>query len=1002
MTVWETPKIDNRSAEAIFAHLVEQLEERKLATGGEDPLTAALLRVFARYCEIIIHRLNQAPDKNYLAFLNFLQVSRIPPIPAWVPLTFRPVKQLPLTAMPVEVPAHTRVAAPAGDGEPVVFETVRSLTLTNAQLIKVFALDPREDRYADRSALVSPEGSPGEVPFAGELPIRHEFYIGYEPSFGNKDLTQLRLKFDIDGHPSYRSTGQLLEWRIPAAPKDLVLTPSQDTTEQLTRSGEIVFEDLPAWPAHTVFGRNTHWLACRLLRLLKGLSQGKSAEGLPRIRALAISALYKAEQAAIEQASCNNLPLDIGKDFFPLGERPRFGDVFYLRCGAFCRPQADVALKIKLTNPASAGEKSPIRPVNRAGGAQLQWEIWDGKRWIRLDCRDETRSLTEDGTVHFSVPDAAVPASVNGLEGAWIRARLIAGDYGQEEGFEFLGPDQAGGGLRHRSATLAPPAIQSMAVTWSVTTGPRPAETIITHNNLAFQEVDLGKMDYFLPFRPADHASKSCYLGFNAPERALAGRAMDLYFHMGNPAGRSFARSGQHRHLPTLTWQYWNGRHWRDCRVDDGTGCLTMPGIISLHLPEDISPWRECSLIPERELCWIRVLWGAGEYEGLPRLRRILLNTVPATHSITLENELLGSSNGTPRQTFRSARIPILGDLQLEIREPDLPGEQALRTIRQEEGEDAVRVTRNARGVVEEVWIRWHEVADFLSSNGDERHFVVNRLTGEIRFGDGIRGLIPPMGSNNVRLRQYQTGGGTRANQPADSITQLRTAVPFVDSVTNLEPASGGQDVEDWDSLRERGPRWLRHRNRAVTIEDYEDLAIQASAAVARAKCYPLRDLTEDSSSAAYRPGVVSVVIVPSSTDPVPKPGLDLLRQVRRFLDRYRAPAADLIVFGPEYAPVGIEAEIVPAAGYAASGLLADCQRRLNEYLHPLTGGPHGEGWPFGQLPHRSDFYPLLEALPGLEYVRSLQVITGEERPGLLASGVFLICSGQHKIRLEP
>ena len=100
---------------------------------------------------------------------------------------------------------------------------------------------------------------------------------------------------------------------------------------------------------------------------------------------------------------------------------------------------------------------------------------------------------------------------------------------------------------------------------------------------------------------------------------------------------------------------------------------------------------------------------------------------------------------------------------------------------------------------------------------------MVDRETGEIIFGDDRQGRIPPAGTNNVRLRRYQTGGGAAGNKPRGTIEQLRTTVPYVDRVTNLEAAVGGQDLEDWDSLCERGSRWLRHRDRAVTAEDYED-----------------------------------------------------------------------------------------------------------------------------------------------------------------------------------
>src|SRR5262249_5749017 len=153
------------------------------------------------------------------------------------------------------------------------------------------------------------------------------------------------------------------------------------------------------------------------------------------------------------------------------------------------------------------------------------------------------------------------------------------------------------------------------------------------------------------------------------------------------------------------------------------------------------------------------------------------------------------------------------------------------------------------------------------------------RETGEIIFGDGRKGRIPPGGTNNLLLRQYQTGGGGAGNKGAGTIVQLRTTMPYVDSENNLEAASGDQDLEDVDSLRERGSRWLRNRDRAVTAEDYEDLAKLASPLIAKAKCYSCKDFAVDPAGEDFWPGVVSVVIVPRSENPRPQPDLALLRR---------------------------------------------------------------------------------------------------------------------------
>jgi len=572
----------------------------------------------------------------------------------------------------------------------------------------------------------------------------------------------------------------------------------------------------------------------------------------------------------------------------------------------------------------------------------------------------------------------------------------VAGNYGEDERVEF----SAAGGYQRIASTLAPPSIQSLTVTSSVNAGPVRPDAVVTHNNFVVDDVREGAS--FRPFIPAVNSYRTLYFGFEVPNggfNTLAQGAIDLYFHMrASPARRAYLRDATDETLAKLRWQYWNGNDWKDASVNDTTESLTVTGVVTLQAGDDIVPWQQTSL--GGDLYWLKAMWIAGEFGCSPDLTRVLLNTVCATHTVTLQSELLGSSNGKPNQSFHSTRQPILQELCLEVREPDMPETVELEKIHATDGKDTVRIVRDRQGRVEEIWVRWHEVRDWLSSDHSDRHFVLNRETGEIIFGDDKKGRIPPAGTNNIVLRRYQTGGGAAGNRGAGTISQLRTTVPYVDSANNLEAASGGQDIEDWDSLRERGSRWLRHRDRAVTAEDYEDLAKLASPVVAKARCYSCRDFGVDPAGENLWPGMISVVIVPRSEDPTPQPDLTLLRRVRDFLNQSRVADASIVVLAPEYARICVSLIVVPEAAYAGATVVAQCRETLMRYLHPVTGGDEGNGWQFGVLPHESDLYARLESVQGLGYIRSLDLRIKEDRPGLLQSGSFLISSGEHRIQL--
>jgi predicted phage baseplate assembly protein len=192
----------------------------------------------------------------------------------------------------------------------------------------------------------------------------------------------------------------------------------------------------------------------------------------------------------------------------------------------------------------------------------------------------------------------------------------------------------------------------------------------------------------------------------------------------------------------------------------------------------------------------------------------------------------------------------------------------------------------------------------------------------------------------------------------------------------------------------------LRHRDRAVALEDYADLAVLASPEVARSRCEPLRDLVADPLGNTAQPGAVSVIIVPRTSAAKPLPTLELLARVREFLAARACATASLAVVGPLYLRVDVRAEVAVATLGGASTVERAVYEKLAAFLHPLTGGLQGNGWDFGRAPHRSDLFALIESVPDVDHVRYLQITEVEDQPGVRKTGRFLVFSGAHQVSL--
>jgi predicted phage baseplate assembly protein len=365
----------------------------------------------------------------------------------------------------------------------------------------------------------------------------------------------------------------------------------------------------------------------------------------------------------------------------------------------------------------------------------------------------------------------------------------------------------------------------------------------------------------------------------------------------------------------------------------------------------------------------VRALFEVGDDPPV-QLTSILPNTTFASQTVTLTDEVLGSSDASGGLTFKTSHAPVLAGAVLEVFEAD--------------GE----------------WVSWIEVADFHGSGSEDRHYVLDHAIGEVLFGDGVHGRIPPRGTGNIRMARYQTGGGEIGNRASNTIVQLKTTVPYIDKVVNLEAAAGGVAAESTAALVARAPRILRHGGRAVALEDFEDLALLASPEVARAKCVPLRRLQDDPLGNLPQAGAVSVVIAPRSTDAKPVPSAELIAQVTDYLSANSTRTASIGVVGPLYVRVDVSVEVALVSLEGASAVEATVREELSRFLHPLTGGRDGTGWDFGRQPHLSDLHAAISDVAGVDHISRLTFVQTEELTGALNTGRFLVYSGEHEITL--
>ena len=350
-------------------------------------------------------------------------------------------------------------------------------------------------------------------------------------------------------------------------------------------------------------------------------------------------------------------------------------------------------------------------------------------------------------------------------------------------------------------------------------------------------------------------------------------------------------------------------------------------------------------------LFWLRAFPRQGVPE-IGRLRWVGVNAADVEQVADAAPELLGTGNGLSGQEVGLSHTPVVpGSLQVQVQEGDQ-------------------------------WQPWQVVDSFAASKPADRHVTLDpvRRDRPLRRQRARSGL-PHRGRDQggglqLRRRPRRRGEGGRHPQVVGG--------PGV-TVTNPLPTAGGEDGETITRRSQRIPGELARHDRAVTQEDFRELACIVG--VGRAECLPRFDPVTKSFDAA---GVVTVMIWPTD-DPrhpdAPVADATLLSAVCSQLDDRRLVTTELYVVPPAYHPVAVSIGLAVKTGYSAIGVRRWVEMIVRQYLAPLPPfGPDGHGWPLGHRVHGPELEAAVLQVEGVDFVEDLKVADLAARPPVIGT----------------
>ena len=454
-------------------------------------------------------------------------------------------------------------------------------------------------------------------------------------------------------------------------------------------------------------------------------------------------------------------------------------------------------------------------------------------------------------------------------------------------------------------------------------------------------------------------------------------------------------RTPRYRSLPALIQG--------DVFTEPSIAQVTLPGNANqLKLWDDVEPLEmgvgglppnfEDATLNDRLITWIRVRLeqpgaSAASQEGSAEgditqpgaqgrfsLLWAGLNTVRISQRTHISDELLPRGTGGPDQTVTLASRPVV------------PG--------------SVTLSVNAGGV-NEIW----EPVDDLLAAGPEvsvpdprwppgvqpspsarlpyKVFTLDPESGEIRFGDGQRGGRPP--HNAVLRASYDSCQGRAGNVGARAIDSAPSLPPGF-KAANPVATWGGAEAESIQEGEKQVARYLQHRDRLVTVEDFRAITQRAPGVeIGRVEVIPTYNPANDRNAPGDAPGVVTLMVIPRY-DPAqpdaPRPDRLFLNTICRYLDARRLVTTEVILKGPVYQGIWVSASIRVVPGASIAEVTEQVKTALRDFLSPLpvpgalaqTSGFNPDGWPLRTPVIRMQLLAVASRVEGVLLVNDLQL----------------------------
>jgi len=491
-------------------------------------------------------------------------------------------------------------------------------------------------------------------------------------------------------------------------------------------------------------------------------------------------------------------------------------------------------------------------------------------------------------------------------------------------------------------------------------------------------------------FRVSEYSDNALYFGFN--RKFTAG-----------PISMLMIFNEESSYLGTkLRFEYSTIDGFKTLQVVDKTDSFARTGQIRFLAPDDMA----AVSIEGRKCYWIRVIDVNGQFSKKnvfkPEIKDIVLNAAEVRNIDTHEMEEFFVDEVSPGMVITLAANNIL-DVQVWVNEIGKHSKEEMKELIRDHSDKAY-AEYDTYGNISDLFVKWDEVASFDRSHEGDRHYILDRQTGSIFFGDGVHVAIPTVTTSTAIRVIARSCNGSNANIPAYTIDGSMTHVDFLGEIYNPFPAYGGSSIESVESAVNRAANIIGSHNRIVTMADYKKDILSFSDNINKVEC-----IIGESVDGSKRNGLISVILLMKDFGKETNSFDRVVPRLRKHLEEcveLTAGVDSIEIVEPIGVAISVDIWMNRVGDETDYEIGLRLINELNNFLSPISDPMH-PGWEIGKIPSKSQIMMKLNSLKTKAFIRRL-VITGTytdtegthecDIEKLPKNKFFVVKNGTHKV----